>query len=111
MTKSLASILLAVSICLEVFGGTMLKFSEGNTKWGYTVLCLLAYVACFLVYSRALPALNMGIAYATWCGCGIVAMTLISSFLFNERITPVGIGAVLLIIAGVVLLNLYGKAS
>ncbi len=39
---------------------------------------------------------------------GIVASTLISSFLFGEKLNTIGIVSLVLIIAGCVILNLYG---
>ena len=41
---------------------------------------------------------------------GIVAATLISVFLFNEALSPAGYFAIALIVAGVIILNLFGPA-
>lgn len=108
MTKLTAYILFAISIAIEIAGGTMLKLSDGNTKIGWTIGCLICYVCCFLLFSHALPMLNLGIAYATWSGVGIIAMAVISALAFGQKIAPMGFLALALIVVGVVLLNTAG---
>ena len=59
-------------------------------------------------FSRALNDLNLGLAYATWSGVGIVASVLISWFLFGEKLNGWGIFAVAMIIIGCIILNVFG---
>ena len=56
----------------------------------------------------ALNDLNLGLAYATWSGVGIVASVLISWFLFGEKLNGWGIFAVAMIIIGCIILNVFG---
>lgn len=63
-----------------------------------------------LLISKSLLYLHLSIAYAIWCAIGIVAATLISVFLFNEALSPAGYFAIALIVAGVIILNLFGPA-
>ena len=65
---------------------------------------------CFYLFSKSLLYLHLSIAYAIWCAIGIVAATLISVFLFNEALSPAGYFAITLIVAGVIILNLFGPA-
>lgn len=51
-----------------------------------------------------------GVAYATWCGVGIVASALISAFIFRQGLTILGILGVVLIVTGCIVLNLSGAA-
>ena len=53
----------------------------------------------------------LSIAYATWGALGIVAATLLSVLLFREQLTLTGIAGITLVVAGVVILNLWGGAS
>ena len=87
----------------------MLKLSEGNTKIVWTLGCMVCFISCFLLFSRALPLLNLGVAYATWCGIGIVAMAAISSLAFGQKLAPMGFVAIAFILVGVVLLNTMGQ--
>ena len=62
---------LAAAIVLELCGTTFLKMSEGFTKLGPSVLCMVLYFFCFFIFSKALVHLNLGVAYATWSGVGL----------------------------------------
>lgn len=45
-----------------------------------------------------------------WSGLGIVVSTLISVFVFKEGITPGAVVGIVLILAGVVILNIFGTS-
>ena len=46
--------LLAISIGFELLGTTFLKYSEGFTKLGPSLVSILSYVICFYAFSKAL---------------------------------------------------------
>lgn len=56
---------LAAAIVLELCGTTFLKMSEGFTKLGPSVLCMVLYFFCFFIFSKALVHLNLGVASAS----------------------------------------------
>ncbi len=99
---------LAFAIALELIATSILKLTRGFTVPAPTILCVALYAACFFCLSRALLRMNLGIAYATWSGVGIVVSTLISVFIYRQSITPLGILGVLLIVSGCILLNVFG---
>lgn len=99
---------LAATILCELLATTCLKYSEGFTRLLPSTACVLAYAACYFCFSRAVTGLNLGIAYATWCGVGILLTTLISFLVFKEKLSPAGVCGILLIVAGSIIINLYG---
>ncbi|MBN1069547.1 QacE family quaternary ammonium compound efflux SMR transporter [Clostridium botulinum] len=99
---------LLVAIVLELVGTAFIKYSKGFTVLLPTVSCIAIYIICFFCFSKALLKLNLGIAYATWCGAGIVASTLMSIFIFKETISAIGVIGIILIIAGCIILNVFG---
>ena len=99
---------LAIAIVGELIGTTFLKYSDGYTKLVPSVISILSYGLCFYVFSKSLLSINLSVAYATWSAVGLIVTTLISVYIFKEGITPAGIAAILMITAGVVVLNLYG---
>lgn len=101
---------LACAIALELAGTSCLKYADGFTKWLPTVGTVVFYVAAFFFLSLSLRTLSLSAAYATWSGVGIAAAGLIAYLVFGEKLNFVGIIGILLIISGVVLVNLYGKA-
>ncbi len=104
----MAYINLALAIILELLGTSLLKTTKGFTVLLPTLFCLLSYGFCFFFFARSLNELNLSIAYALWCGIGIVVSTLVSVLIYKEAITPWGIVGILLILIGVVILNLFG---
>jgi small multidrug resistance pump len=99
---------LALAIASELVGTTYLKYSEGYTKLWPSVISIASYVFCFYIFSKSLLTINLSVSYATWSAVGLVVTSLISVFLFKEGITPVGVAALVMITAGVIILNLYG---
>lgn len=104
----MAYLYLAVTIAAEISATSMLKYSEGFTKLNYAFGCLIAYAVCYFSFSKALEGIHLGVAYATWCGVGLVVTSIVSWVLFHEKLTPVGMVSIVLIVVGCVCLNLFG---
>ena len=106
----MAYVLLGAAIALGLVATTLLKYTEGFTKLFPTLGCIGLYILCFYCLSRSLLRLNLGIAYATWSGVGIIATTIISAVVFRQGVSAVGLVGIVLIVVGCILLNLYGNA-
>ncbi len=102
-------IALATAIVLEVIGTTALTASQGFTRLWPTVIMAVSYLASFYFLSLVLKVIPVGVAYAIWSALGIVLISAIGLVLFKQTLdTPamIGIG---LIIAGVLIINLFSK--
>ncbi|MEM8918220.1 MAG: multidrug efflux SMR transporter [Pseudomonadota bacterium] len=97
---------LAVAIALEIVATTLLKLSDGFAKWHWGVLSITCYSACFWVLAPALKTLPVGVVYAIWSGAGIVAITIIGAFFFDERLAFLQFLFIALILIGAVGLQL-----
>jgi Membrane transporters of cations and cationic drugs len=102
---------LAVAIVGELVGTTFIAYSQGFTKPLPSVVCTVAYCISFYFFSKALLNINLSIAYATWCGVGIVVSTLISVLIFKQAISAWGVMGIVLIVIGTVLINLFGTPA
>lgn len=69
---------------------------------------LILYGLCFFLLSRAIEHIHLGITYATWSGVGIVVTTLVSVFLFHQRVNLPTVLGIVLVLTGCVLMNLFG---
>ncbi len=88
-----------------------MKLSNGFTRPLPVVGTCLTYIACFYFLSLSLKTIPLGIAYAVWAGLGIVLGNIIAVAFFKQQFDlAAGIG-VTLIVAGVVVLNLFSAAS
>ncbi len=70
-------LLLAGAIAAEVAGTTAMKYSEGFSRLGPSLLTALAYVLSFALLAQTLKILAVGTAYAIWAGVGTAAIAAI----------------------------------
>jgi len=101
-------VLLSIAIAAEIVATSFLKYSDGFRRLIPTLVCILFYSLCHFTFGKAVMRLNLGMAYAIWCGVGIVATTLISVCFFKEKISLPGVTGIIFIIVGGILLNLSG---
>ena len=102
---------LALAIVLEVLGSSFMKASDGFSKLLPTTITIIAYIACFFFFSQALKSIPLGIAYAIWGGLGIVLTALISVIIFKQSLDLPAIIGIILIVAGVFVMNFFSKSS
>ena len=104
-------LLLAIAIGSEIVATTFLKYSEGFSRLIPTLSCAVFYLICHVTFGKTVMKLNLGMAYAIWCGVGIVATTMISAVVFREKISISGIFGIVCIIVGCVILNMNGTGQ
>ena len=63
---------------------------------------MLGYVACFSLFTHVLKVIPLGVAYAIWSGIGTALTALIGAALFGEALSTQKVGALAVIVAGVV---------
>ena len=95
-------IYLILAIILETIATTLLKLSNGFSVLLPSIGTILGYGLCFLFLSYALKTIDMSVAYAIWCAFGILLVSAIGMFFFNETISILKITSILLIILGTV---------
>ena len=106
-----AWLVLGTAIVAEVIGTSALKASEGFTRLLPSVVVVLGYAVAFYCLSLVLKTVPVGIAYAVWSGLGIVLITLVAFVVYGQKIDLPGLIGMGLIVAGVVVLNVFSKAS
>lgn len=101
---------LVLAILLEVCGTSCMKASQGLTRATPAVTMFLCYGASLCSLTMALKGIDMSVAYAVWSGVGVVLITLVGWYCFDESLLASKLLCVGLILAGVVGLNLLGGA-
>jgi small multidrug resistance pump len=102
--------MLLVAIVLEVIGTTALQMSQQFTRLGPSVVLVLCYVAAFYFLSLTLRVIPVGIAYAIWSALGIVLISAVGLVFFRQKLDLAAIFGLALIIAGVLVVNLFSKS-
>ena len=101
---------LLIAIIAEVIATSALKASEGFTKLWPSIIVVIGYGAAFYALSLALREIPMGVAYAIWSGLGLILITLTGWLLYGQRIDAPALIGMVLIVAGVVVMNVFSKA-
>jgi small multidrug resistance pump len=102
---------LAIAIVSEVAATSALKASEGLSKLWPSVVVLVGYGISFYFLSLTLKSVPIGIAYAIWSGAGIAMLTFIGWFFFGQKLDLPAFLGLALIVAGVIVLNLYSNVK
>jgi small multidrug resistance pump len=98
---------LTLAIASEIAATLSLRASEGFSKPHFTIVVVAGYLAAFVGLSLALQrGLPLGVAYGTWAAAGVALVAVLSVPLFGESLTPVQIGGIGLVVAGVLALEL-----
>ena len=103
-------LILFLAIVFETVATSFLKQNEQFTRLVPSVLTVLGYAAAFYCLSVVLKNIPVGIAYAIWSGVGIILITLIGFFVFKQHLDLAAIIGLALIIAGVVVINVFSNS-
>ena len=100
---------LFLAIALEVTATVCLKLSDGFSRLLPTLLMVLFYGASFFPMAVAVRRLDIGIAYAVWSAVGTALMTIVGVLVFKEATSLLKLGAIAMIVVGVVCLNVASR--
>jgi len=106
-----AYVSLAIAITGEIIATSALKASNGFSRPLPSMIVVVGYCAAFYFLSVALRSIPVGTAYAIWAGAGIAIISLIGWLFFKQSLDLAAIIGIGLIVAGVVILNLFSKSS
>jgi small multidrug resistance pump len=104
-------IYLIIGIFTGIASNGFLKSTEGFTKLNPTIFCVTSIIICLFCLSKAMTIIPVGFTYATYGAFTITAVTLFGIFKYNQTPNLYGTIGLVLIIAGVILLNLFGKVK
>jgi quaternary ammonium compound-resistance protein SugE len=102
--------LVIVGGLFETVFAVCLKASDGFTRLWPTVGFVVSVTISMGLLGLGLRDLPVGTAYAVWTGIGAAGTAAVGILYFDDPATLLRISAIVLIIAGVVMLNLSGSA-
>lgn len=101
---------LALAILSEVGATSALKASAGFTRLWPACLTVAGYAFSFFCLSLTLRGASMGIVYGIWSGVGIVLISSVGWLAFGERLDAPALCGLGLIIAGVLVVNIWSDS-
>lgn len=102
---------LSLAILAEVIATSALKASSSFSQLVPSIVVIAGYGTAFYCLSLALRSVPLGIAYAIWSGAGTALIALIGVVLYKQKLDLAAIAGIALIVAGVLVLNLFSKSS
>ena len=104
-------IYLILAIITGIASNGFLKTTDGFTKLAPTIFCVTSIVICLFCISKAMTIIPVGFTYATYGAMTITAVALFGVFKYNQTPNLFGTVGLILIIAGVILLNVFGRVK
>lgn len=102
---------LALAIGFEVVATSALKATQGFTRWQPSLLVAAGYILAFYFLSLTLRTTTIGVAYAIWSGVGVVLVSVIGWFLYQQKLDLAACIGISLIVAGVLVIHLFSRTA
>ena len=106
----MAYLYLFVAIVAEVIATSALKASDGFSRLRPSAVTVVGYGVAFYFLALTLRTMPTGIAYAIWSGVGIVLISAVGWIWFRQALDLPAIVGMGLIVAGVIVVNLFSKS-
>jgi quaternary ammonium compound-resistance protein SugE len=87
-----------------------MKQSHGFSRIVPSVITIVAMIASFVLLSISMRALPLGTSYTVWTGIGAVGAFLVGVIVLGEPASAMRIGAAILIVTGLALMNLSSQS-
>jgi quaternary ammonium compound-resistance protein SugE len=101
-------LVLFIAGLLEIVWAAGLKYTDGFSKLWPSVVTIAAMFGSIVLLSHAMKTIPIGTAYAIWTGIGAVGVAIFGMFAFGEPRTTIRIMCIMLIVAGIIGLKLFG---
>ncbi len=102
-------LILLAAAALEIVWAVGLKSTAGFTRLWPSVGVIAAMAASMWLLALAARTLPIGTAYAVWTGIGAAGTAIVGMLVLKEPATVARLVCILLIVAGVVGLKVFGK--
>ena len=111
MGNPTAYIILIVAVALGTAANGFAKGAQGFTILIPSIITAITIVGCMYALSLVMKTIPVGITYASFAGLCIIATAVVGIYKFNQMPNVYTIIGLTLIIAGVLVVNLLGKAN
>ena len=106
-----AYLILIIAVVLGTAANGFAKSAQGFTILIPSFLTAITIVGCMFTLSLVMKTIPVGITYASFAGLCIIATTIVGMYKFNQMPDLYAIIGLALIISGVLIVNLLGKAN
>lgn len=111
MSTITSYLILILAVALGAASNGFAKGAQGFTILIPSILTAITIVGCMYALSLVMKTIPVGITYASFAGLCIIATAVVGIYKFNQMPNVYTIIGLTLIIAGVLIVNLLGKAN
>ena len=111
MSTITSYLFLVLAVALGAASNGFAKGAQGFTILIPSILTAITIVGCMYTLSLVMKTIPVGITYASFAGLCIIATAVVGIYKFNQMPNVYTIIGLTLIIAGVLIVNLLGKAN
>ena len=111
MSNITAYIILFIAVVLGTASNGFAKGAQGFTILVPSIITAVTIVGCMYTLSLVMKTIPVGITYASFAGLCIIATTIVGIYKFKQIPDFYTIIGLVLIIAGVVMVNLMGNTN
>jgi small multidrug resistance pump len=111
MSVTTSYLFLALAVFLGVTSNSFAKSAEGFTVLMPSIITAITIVLCMYALSMVMKTIPIGITYASFAGLAIVATVVVGIVKYNQIPNIYTVVGLVLIIAGVLMVNLMGDAN
>jgi len=105
MSPQIAWVALVTAVLLDVGWAIAMKYADGYTRRGWSIVSLVLLAAFVFLLGRALQVLEIGVAYTVWTGIGAVGTLTMGALLFGEALSPMKFAGIVLVLIGIAALK------
>ena len=110
MNITASYIFLVLAIIFGTTSNSFAKSAQGFTLWIPTLISAITIILCMYALSNVMKTLPVGITYASFAGLCILATMSVGIIKFNQMPNLYSLIGIILIIAGVLIVNLLGRS-
>ena len=111
MSNFVAFLILILAVILGTAANSFAKSANGFTLLVPSLITAITIIGCMFTLSIVMKTIPIGITYASFAGLCIVATSIVGIYKFNQVPDFFTIIGLILIISGVLIVNLLGKAD
>jgi len=101
---------LCIAVVGEIAWASTIKWTDGYTRPGPSVVNLLLCGANVWLLAQAIKLLPTALAYSVWTGLGAVGVAVLAYWLQGESFDVAKVGCISMILLGVLGLNILSPA-
>lgn len=104
-------VFLILAIVAEVIGTLSMKQASVSGDFTGMIVMYTMITTSYILLAIAVKKVALGVAYALWEGIGILFITTFSVLWFNESLSLMKIGGLVLLMAGIALIKMGSKKA